>query len=873
MVKTILKKATVIVLLCMAVLLAACGKEETKSSRKRDKSTKSTVSTDTSASGSLSSSSKSDTQDAKGGVKVIVTFQKEDGKTVEEERSFSEDMDFLTTEGPVWTLDLCGNEITLSKNLTVSTEGTIMNGTLVTSENALLVNRGDLCLGGNDSGNVLSFKVDSRGIVNYGKLYLKRIDFHLYNGTGITNEGELLNGRESFDKSMSEYSADSGLLLYNKGTATLYMVSVSGKSDLFIKNAEALNICRADFDAEGGVFIQNEKEKNLALYDCMFKIDSDSEVGVRNFGSTEKKSGGLTARNEVSACFDVSAGTGIENYGEWHARGKVNLTGGIGIHNFSGEEITEEYEWIFVDEENGTALLNEGIFGFIQVNLTKGTAVVNKGTLSGDVRISTVSENYEGVLVSNDHSGALSANLYINTASLNNATLIDNYGSMHGKLKHTDCVLKTHTGLKITNLKDWFNTTKLSTVMYDIVLTETCKDSCQLLNRGKIEDYELDLQLFGKGENYFGIRTEAGTKAQFSGEARFVTCGSGITALEISRSSILNFEFATFLSDTTGVFALEGISFNKESVNRDDMNNNVLILNGGTLGLVKDQSRLYVEVSGKSTTGIDNSGFIEGYEVAVVVAGNDNKGLINTGSVTSDMLDVKIKERGGNTGCINTNIINSSRLNAASAKNEEGEALIANTDIAFLNKPEGKVTCENYAHIYAGATGVTAFDNYGNLKCNKFEVEFERGNGFINQAGSIISAAKLTVDSRKDDGDGTGIVTYDLMDITGPISMIVKGPGNYGILIMSGGSLSQTFDGEFVGAELTSEAGGHVAYNEGRLYLERPYFTKPTSGVWEDVLSNHGNFNYSWLRPKSFYDEGGELIGPWKGIGYSDYSE
>nr|MCR4729116.1 hypothetical protein [Lachnospiraceae bacterium] len=105
----------IVILLSAVLLLAACGKEETKSSKKRDKSTKSTVSTDTSASASgSSSSSKTGASDTKDGVKVIVTFQKEDGKTVEEERSFSEDMDFLTTEGPVWTLDLCGNEITLS---------------------------------------------------------------------------------------------------------------------------------------------------------------------------------------------------------------------------------------------------------------------------------------------------------------------------------------------------------------------------------------------------------------------------------------------------------------------------------------------------------------------------------------------------------------------------------------------------------------------------------------------------------------------------------------------------------------------------------------------------------------------------------------
>ena len=822
------------------------------------------------------------TEVPEGAVKVEVTFEKSNGKTETEEYYFVEDMHFLLFSEEPWTMDLKGQEITLESVMKIASAGTIVNGSINTSKEAYIFNEGELRLGSpeNDGGRFELFVSDGVGIENNGTLTLGYADLSVKSRTGILNRKTLLADRDNNDNHVT-YSTEGGVILDNGGEALLYAADISGKAETFVVNNDKLTLFGVSFDGMGGIFVLNATDRELNLWDCSFSLDHDAEIAVKNHGTVNKGQSiyeGLSAGKNISASFKVFGGTSIENSGEWHAQGKINLKRGVGIHNKSIKDLTRDYEWIMIDEEGGTGLLNEGIFGFVKINATGGSPIVNSGSLTGEVRINAVRENYFGSLIHNEDTGIVSCNVYINAGSLNGAKLIENYGTFNGKGLYRNNNLMIYGGLKLLELKDWFSDTGLSTAEYKMVFDEPCRESAFIYNAGKLRDYNLEAYILGAGENYGVLWTEQDTESMFTGETLTVAAGSGITAFDVKEGSMLNFEYATITSDKDFLFALEDIVYDKADTDDSLIFNNILVHNKGIIGLTRDQSRLHFRVRGRDSVGFLNEGHIEGYELLLEVGGDSNIGLSNKTpeesemklSVNVDTLSAKVFEIGGNKGAVNEGVIHCSFLNGSVETEKDTQDREGRMDVGFINNEGSIVECEETVAAFCNNSNCIGLENHNIIKCgNNLEVRGSHGTVLSCENKSFTATKKLTVDLSDEKGDVTGMIIYSLVDVTDFLSVMVKGEYNFGVFIMTAGNLSQAFPGEFQGSYLYSEKNGHAVVNGGHLYLERPYFTKEPDGTWGEVLSNQGKFNYSWLYDKSYYDEEGvEQIGPWRGIGY-----
>ncbi len=870
---------------CLALatgLLFGCGNSEnvTVTANFFENSTE-ISSVDTSYSGSESTeSTERIIQENSNGPRVFVTFLKENGKTVKEEYAFSGNLDFLSSCPNVWTMDLHGQIITLDGPMRVLTEGTIENGTLITSKENHIINEGRLTLGPVDAeGGLLLLQTEGVGVENNGELILGYAALSVKSGRGIINKKSLTAVREDKEPHV-KYSTNGGVILENEGEAVLFAADIEGTAETFIINNNKLTLFGTDFEGMGGVYVLNEPDRELALIDCSFTVDHDGEIAVKNHGIVKKAKSsdfeGLAPRSHATASFLVYDGTAIENSGEWHAQGKINIKRGVGFHNKAIKEFTNEFEWIFIDEEGGVGLLNEGIFGYVKINCKGGTAIENSGNLMGEVRVNAVADNYKGNLIDNEATGTVSADVYINSGCLTEAKLIDNQGVFDGKGLYRNKSFVIYGGMRVAEITDWFSEEALSNVTYGIVFDGSNLNSSLIANSGKIRDYNLQAYAFGTGEEFRVLAADPDTENNFTGEALVVVCGTGITAFDIGEGAILNFEYAEFTTDTSYIFPIEGITFDKAEAEMP-VSDILLLDNKGIVGLTKSQSRLYFCLKGSRVTGFENKGYIEGYELLIEVGGEENTGFINRElpetdrgrSVHLDTLTSKVIEIGGNKGTVNEGSMYVNYLSASVCTEENTEDSMGRQDVAFANGDKGLVECAECVAASCNNSNCVGLENFHILKCGKqLTVSAIHGIAMICEKKSFTSTEKFSADLTAAEGDATGLVVYDLVEVTDYLDITVKGEGNYGVLIMAGANLSQNFDGEFAGAGLYTQNQGHAIVNEGRLNLERPYFTKEPEADWSELLSGKGKFNYTWLLPKSYYDEGGDLIGPWKGIGY-----
>lgn len=833
--------------------------------------------------------------------KVKVSFLDSEGTLIEKMIEFSEDFSMFT-ENTTWDMDLLGQTITLKKMLVCNTNVCIHSGTIVTSAEYYITNQnnGTLTLGSTDQyARTTKLIVDGNGVKNTGTIKLAYVDFAVKGGVAITNEGHLTVARyDSSDYYLpmdidQTFTVANGLALVNNGNAILYSTEFFGDTDHFIENNKNLSLITCTFSSNSNTYVINNDKAYLCPANTGFFVNAAGKSGVINYGTI-----GTYLDSEYSfelnnyPHFEVKDGTGLINYGRYQITSKFNVAAGIGVENkenavfaLSGDFTDIKYAsevLEFFDVETGLGIKNEGYAGLLRIYVKNAKVIENKGTIKS-LYCYAVVDNYTGVMVENLENGLICQQVTFYTSGLTDAVLLKNYGTV------ADTNVWCYVGKKLTNVDFWFNNNSWTfygayetAVQYEDSATVPCNNSALVENLGKLNNASIMAEMDGTGSNYEILKMQPGSVNDLEGITA-TYWGQNNTLLTIPEGMVLNTTWnitLCFGENNPIDNEYSTMWYHTPFVDNKEVKNNTFIVNNGTLN-----AGITLYLAGSECKGLVNNGIVKANGLKAILRGTKNTGAVNKGSV-SGPISIVIKETGGQTGFINEGTCTNSEINSMftidnqsvsgeyqNIDKETMDLFAAVTengfgkDTGFLNKgtinsPEHSITAASNSRTFVG------IENEGKIFCDGLDVRSTYGLAMRSTEGSYIKCNQFYV-YLLSDGEGTGLILYDQMDVARDIYINMDGPKNYGVMIMSLGSIIQT-DGQ---QSLLHNYRGHSIVNDGRLHLSEPTFSKKKECTWNDVLSNNGTFTL-YPMPGLVNDElNTENAGPWEGIFYFVYSD
>lgn len=852
---------------------------------------------------------------------LSITYDSKDEEVREYFKFFETYPEFTDKTLKPWILDLQGNTIELEEIWTLDTDVTIINGTVKTSKDTYILNKGKLHLGHDYSGNAnMHINSFGLGIKNEGELLLRSGSFIVNDGTGIENNGTLTpEYRDSnyFDEMQKEtVTVKSGNFLTNNGKALLINNDISGDTDGLVINNKDLALSKNIFTGKGKGQVINNTGARLQVSGDSFFVDSDSAVGLINYGEIVEQGGDVLFPNAYfSATYPglllVTKGTGLINYGKTCGYIKACISDGIGVDNH-GEMFTGDSGKLIGCVEGGVLLINEEKATFVNADIyvKSGQALVNKGTFGNtqSLHITVVSDDYSGVLALNESSGTMGGAIMFKAGGLNNATLLKNLGTVNSEY------LSFSTGMKILSLESWFDFTDRSatTVTFLPIFDPrvefvpdqnvSVKDSVLFFDEGSTQTVSFAGYLCGKGSGTYELYHAKGSGTHELGMPAIGLFGSNSKGLVI--------DSGVNVSSGSGSFQI-GIAAEGDNITMSSYweylygdyeydlelcSGNIGIENAGIYENSKDDKYVSFSgiVKGSQNKGILNTGFMKA-SLSFHVTGNRNVGLDNPGSIEGDSLGAVIAELGGNTGVINSGLIKNTTLRMGNTyefptpQDIDSKPVSAyGSDYCFINTKTGTVDSpDDTLNINTRSTKITTVVNNNYFKFGKIFINMNGGTGLFLEADSVTYTTDLNVsnDSAPGNQGGTAISLSGLLDVKafpssaydsgktpeGTVYIASYGSQATGIYIANGGSFTHLYSGTALlyACKVASYNGGYGIINEGTLHLDYPEFVSYNSEVTK-ALADRGIFSFEAFpdRIKDGYYQN-KCPGPWYGAEYS----
>ncbi|MCR4727651.1 MAG: FecR family protein [Lachnospiraceae bacterium] len=790
------------------------------------------------------------------GPQVLSITYDSNGQEVKEYFNFFETYpEFTDNTLKPWILDLMGQTVELEEVWTLNTDVSIQNGTIKTSKDAYIENKGTLHFGFDYSGNKwTTLEANGVGIENKGTLHLRSGKFIIESGAGIHNTGELLpeytdEAKDRFDTSYEpEVTVNAGTFINNDGLCILDGAVITGSNEGLVINNKEMFLLENFFYGNAPGYVVNNDIGTLWSSNTILNIDDDSAVGLKNYGtfgifSDFDKYTNTYMSTSYPMIFKITKGTGIINKGIIRSSIKIYMSGGLGVDNFgtmypydnSYGELKANIEGglLLHNEQGATALRAEAYVMAGQVILNEGNLGTNDNEAYVLFDFKAVCESYSGTMVLNEKTGVMKGHYRIACTGLENSTLIDNKGTVEAN------DIGIATGFKLLNLEDWTDWHDPSNDWwlasadprpeYAIDQAVSVKNSVAFNDEGTTDiGFAIHGMVFGTGSGKYEFYRPTGSSKHYLGTLYLLMYGSNATGVYVGEGvDVSLYDWEVYIGKAEDGAAQqpvnEWIYYNHEyEFDRENCSGNYGIYNKGNIGLgVKSAGQHEIVVRGSENVGLYNEGFMEICPYAWVF-GHKNVGFDNPGSISNGTVSAVVAEIGGNVGLRNSGIIKDCeiRINDFSYYNYSEQLYQSpesayGKDVGFYNTATGIVDSPTLSFsVYNFSEGSYGLINEYQIKAGLTSFSTVKGTGGVLGENSLTQISRLQCtnftygsenyrDSHTYNGtilsiSGQVELSGDSSEkdsrgnsITGRLDVSVIGSGSTGIHIATGGSLYQ----------------------------------------------------------------------------------